>query len=107
MQSLVGPNDLAGTQEAQYNISSSRCDFSTAGIGALSEVSLGFSKVMSLDATFVRGKRDTPLPKLKHHPYDWEVIAATDMIILFYDAESRIGWLLDGATGLLHLSRAW
>ena len=36
-----------------------------------------------------------------------QLIAASEMNTLFYDTDTQKAWLVDGATALLHVSRAW
>jgi hypothetical protein len=98
---------LAGTKEANYNIQRSASELSKAGIGALSNVSISGGKVIQIGASFVRGNKDTPVPIANCRPYEMQILAASDMNVVFYDTESQKSWLFDGVTALLHVTRAW
>ena len=98
---------LAGTKQANYNIQRSASELSKPGIGALAGVSVSGGKGLAFGASFVRGNKDTPIPIANSRPYEMQILAASDMNMAFYDTDSQKCWLFDGATALLHVTRAW
>lgn len=62
-----------------------------------------------MGTTFNIGKKDLA-PALKaseSRVYDHHIGDASNMTVLFYSSLDRRGWLLDGASALVHLARAW
>ena len=105
--SICPANASSGTKQATYDVNRSASELSKAGIGALSNVSISGGKVLTFGASFVRGNKDTPVPIANCRPYEMQLIAASEMNTLFYDTYAQKAWLVDGATALLHVSRAW
>lgn len=62
---------------------------------------------MSVGASISIGIRDKP----EHIKYDDDYLSTLDMIserhFVFYDTKDKMAWLLDGASALLHLLRAF
>jgi hypothetical protein len=56
-------------------------------------------------ASFVRGNQDTPIYLSRGGPYAQEIHFARNMKVILYDVRDRRGWLVDGASALLHLTR--
>ena len=104
---LRDTNVPLGTKGATYNIRRSASELSKPGIGALSNISISGGKVIQFGASFVRGNKDTPVPIANCKPYEMQIMAASEMNVVFYDTDSQKGWLFDAATALLHISRAW
>ncbi|KAK3667545.1 hypothetical protein LTR22_001723 [Elasticomyces elasticus] len=72
----------------------------------LSGVTLNFSKIVGMGATFTLGKQDrgirTSDSGLAYHDL---VNKMTKMHVLLYDYNCKRGWLVDAASALLHLLR--
>lgn len=98
---------IPGAKDANYHVSPSTSELAKPGLCALANVSISGGKIINAGASFVRGNKDTPVSITNSRPYELQVGAASDMHVLFYDTESQKGWLLDGASALLHISRAW
>lgn len=74
-----------------------------------SGLSIGGGKFLTVSTTFAIGKKDLS-PVLASHEgrvYESHIQAAGNMTVLFYSSLDRRGWLVDGATALVHLARAW
>lgn len=98
---------LLGAENASYDgIADSASAFVTPGVG-LASVNLSGGKFITAGLTFVRGQKDTPVYLTGTEPYELQVSAARSMQVALYDTYSRQGWLVDGASALLHISRAW
>ena len=63
--------------------------------------------MIQFGAAFVKGNKDTPVPIANCKPYEMQIMAASEMNVVFYDTETQKGWLLDAATALLHVARVW
>jgi hypothetical protein len=55
--------------------------------------------------SFTRGNKDTPIYLHRGGPYQQEIHSAYNMNVVLYDTEDRRGWLIDGASALLHITR--
>lgn len=97
---------LLGTSVVLYNdIKWSSAEPAGAGL-ALSGATLTAGRFITGGGTFVEGRKDIPL-YLKHDcPYEVEIDHARNLRMVLYDTKDRTGWLVDGASALLHLSRA-
>ncbi|KAK3626899.1 hypothetical protein LTR56_019525 [Elasticomyces elasticus] len=109
MRHFVGWTDFArvltGTADANYNV-----DFAGKPIRAgcaLRDVTVGFSKIMSMSTKLTPGLKDTRLTYSKPERYKWQVEHAEKMRVVFYDVRDKRAFLIDGADAILHLSRAY
>ncbi|KAK5701612.1 hypothetical protein LTR97_004428 [Elasticomyces elasticus] len=96
---------LTGTADANYNI-----DFAGKPIRAgcaLRDVTVGFSKIISMSTKLTPGLKDTRLTYSKPERYKWQVEHAEKMRVVFYDVRDKRAFLIDGADAILHLSRAY
>lgn len=76
-----------------------------AGAGfALDKVTISAGKILNAGAVFTRGTRDTPLNLTGFRTYEEEIYVAERMRVVLYDIKSRRGWLVNGASALLHLA---
>ncbi|KAK3628387.1 hypothetical protein LTR56_018655 [Elasticomyces elasticus] len=98
---------LAGTKVASYDIERSQTDISKPAFATLSCINLTVSKIIGAGATMVRGKKDIPAALSNQRIYEDQVSAASQWNVLLYDTYERRGWLVDGASALVHLSMAW
>lgn len=62
-------------------------------------------KVISAGVGIRKGKKDTPVHLSRSGPYLQEIQFARRIHVVMYDTEYRRGWLVDGASALLHLTR--
>ncbi|KAF2235938.1 hypothetical protein EV356DRAFT_90085 [Viridothelium virens] len=76
----------------------------SAGLAIEQRVNISLSKIGGLSGSFVRGNRDKP-NFFTQSAYLLQVKAARDMYVVLYDTEAWRGWLVDGASALLHLVR--
>ncbi|KAK5724765.1 hypothetical protein LTR15_004813 [Elasticomyces elasticus] len=96
---------LTGTAEANYNV-----DFGGRPIRAgcaLKDVTVGFSKIISMSTKLTPGLKDTRLTYSKPERYKFRVEQAEKMRVVFYDVKAKRAFLVNGADALLHLSRAY
>lgn len=75
------------------------------GVAVEKKLTISVSKLFGTSATFVRGDRDKSLICRKD-PYPGKVNAARRLPVLFYDRATKRGWLVDGASALLHIARS-
>jgi hypothetical protein len=57
-------------------------------------------------ATFTRGSKDIPLALKRTGTYDQEISWAGTLSVVLYDVKAKRGWLVDGASVILHICRA-
>ncbi|KAK4958392.1 hypothetical protein LTR10_004819 [Elasticomyces elasticus] len=96
---------LTGTADANYNV-----DFGGRPIRAgcaLKDVTVGFSKIISMSTKLTPGLKDTRLTYSKPERYKFRVEQAEKMRVVFYDVKAKRAFLVNGADALLHLSRAY
>ena len=101
---------LAGTREAKYDVALSSSKFNTSGFATLKNVNITAGYIVQVGANIAPGKKDTSVTIAEardSRPYEQQMDAASEMFVNFYDTDAQKGWLLDGATALLHLTRAW
>ena len=98
---------VAGTKEANYNIELSAGKFSTPGLATLKNVNITAGYFVQVGANIAPGKKDISVTIADSRPYEQQIDAASEMCVILYDTETQKGWLLDGATALLHLTRGW
>ncbi|RFU26150.1 hypothetical protein B7463_g10188, partial [Scytalidium lignicola] len=71
---------------------------------ALEKVSISGGKIINAGITFARGTKDTPLYLSRSGTYEQEIHHAKGMNVILYDMRDRRGWLIDGASALLHVT---
>ena len=67
---------------------------------------MGFSKTIEMSTKITPGTKDSRLLRPAGGPYARMVGIASQMNVVLYDVKDQRGWLVDGASALLHLSRA-
>jgi hypothetical protein len=68
------------------------------------KLTASLSKFIGVSASALRGNRDKP-EFVKYSGYSMQIQNARNMYILLYDTAAQRGWLVDGASALLHLVR--
>ncbi|TVY32542.1 hypothetical protein LSUB1_G007997 [Lachnellula subtilissima] len=96
----------AGGKETRYeDIDWAGASLASAGF-ACEKASIVAGQFVTGGASFVRGTQDTPIYISRGGgPYAQEVHFARNMKVVLYDTKDRRGWLVDGASALLHLTR--
>jgi hypothetical protein len=95
--------------DAMYHLYPSRSKPVTHYTVTWSSLSINGGKFLTVGTTFNVGRKDLA-PALKSseaRAYDSQIQDASNMTVLLYSTRDRRGWLLDGASALVHLSRAW
>lgn len=67
-------------------------------------MSISAGKIINAGVTFARGVKDTPLYLSRAGAYEQEIHHSGSIYVVLYDAKDRRGWLVDGASALLHLT---
>ncbi|ETS77176.1 hypothetical protein PFICI_11050 [Pestalotiopsis fici W106-1] len=110
MKHVVGwtPNadNLAGTQGGQYQIRLSGLAHSRPLEIELEKLTIGFSKVFAGNVSVKFGWRDRPVHARDEGDGKLNIKHISKHFVVLYDVEDHRGFLLDGATALLHLVRA-
>lgn len=95
-----------GTNDIAYeNIEWAGTPRLSAGLAVEQKLTISASKILGISGSFVRGNRDKP-EYIKQASYTRQVEAARSINVLLYDTATKRGWLVDGASALLHLTRA-
>jgi hypothetical protein len=95
--------------DAMYHLYPSRSKPTTHYTVTWSSLSINGGKFLTVGTTFNIGRKDLA-PALKSseaRAYDSQIQDASNMTVLLYSTRDRRAWLLDGASALVHLSRAW
>ncbi|KAL3468786.1 hypothetical protein BJX99DRAFT_242696 [Aspergillus californicus] len=94
-----------GTPDVEYNqiswAGSKRC---TPGFAVEQRLTISVSKFVGGGASILRGERDKP-EYVQHSAYTVQIDQARRTPIVLYDVAEKRGWLVDGASTLLHLAR--
>ncbi|KAK5676454.1 hypothetical protein LTS10_010754 [Elasticomyces elasticus] len=98
---------MAGSDHITYTTGWSGAKFAKPPFVSMSSMGVSVGKIVGANATFIRGKKDTPSVNNSDRIYMDKVKAAGDWTVVFYDRMSRRAWLSDGTSALLHISRAW
>jgi hypothetical protein len=94
-----------GTADVRYDdIGWTGPNFSSPGC-VLEKVSITAGKFITSGATFARGHKDKPIYLSHGGPYLQEIHFARNINVVLYDIKDRRGWLVDGASALLHIVR--
>lgn len=94
-----------GTKEAAYEIGWTGSNFSSSGC-AFEGTTISLGKFIVGGANFRKGNKDTRINLERSGPYVQELDFARSMHVVLYDTKDRRGWLVDGASALLHLTRS-
>ncbi|TKA61242.1 hypothetical protein B0A55_12217, partial [Friedmanniomyces simplex] len=100
-------DQLAGSNRSGYTTGWSGIKYAKAPFASLGNLNISISKLVGVSTTFVKGKKDIPVALRGNRSYKDKVKSAGDWTAMFYDSLSRRAWLLDSASALLHISRAW
>ncbi|KAK1828992.1 hypothetical protein QBC39DRAFT_357763 [Podospora conica] len=73
---------------------------------AFEKVTISAGKFITVGSTFAFGLKDPPLYFGSGDDYVGMLLNISDRHFVFYDCDDRRAWLVDGASGLLHLLRA-
>ncbi|RYP76199.1 hypothetical protein DL769_003670 [Monosporascus sp. CRB-8-3] len=94
-----------GTEEIEYDkIDWAGAKTCSAGLDIEQKLTISVSKILGGSVSAVRGNRDKP-NYVKHSTYSVQIEHAREIYAVLYDVESQRGWLVDGASALLHLVR--
>ncbi|KAL6825941.1 hypothetical protein J3E69DRAFT_279665 [Trichoderma sp. SZMC 28015] len=95
---------LSGTSDANYEINRSGLPYSHEGC-KMNDISISHGQVIkSSNFRHVTGKRDTPSYILSD--YMFKLVSLSKEYVIFWDVDTKRGWLVNGTTALLHLLRA-
>ncbi|KAK7990034.1 serine/threonine protein kinase [Apiospora arundinis] len=97
--------NFAGTKEAQYKVRKSGLARPYAGF-ALDRINISGGKFLTVGVPIAIGKKDRPARAAKATDYHKQLDWAGKQYMLLYDREDNCGWLVDGLSALLHLTRA-
>ncbi|EXJ76154.1 uncharacterized protein A1O5_00662 [Cladophialophora psammophila CBS 110553] len=94
-----------GTKDVKYEqIDWSGAKQCSPGLAIEQKLTISVSKILGGSMTAVRGNRDKPM-YVKHSGYSIQIKQARKKYVVLYDTEAQRGWLIDGASALLHLVR--
>ncbi|KAG9230363.1 hypothetical protein BJ875DRAFT_158352 [Amylocarpus encephaloides] len=95
-----------GTENVKYEkIDWAGSSFASAGL-AFEKCSVVAGNFINGGASFMKGNQDIPI-HLSHTraPYFLKIHHAGNINVVLYDVKDRRGWMVDGASALLHLTR--
>lgn len=92
----------AGAADACYLIKNSRLP-RPSGQGALSNASLSLGRLITGGTPFSEGRKDV---RLRRNSYIVRMKWISQKYVILWDVEDERGWLVNGASALLHLVRA-
>ncbi|KAI0890573.1 uncharacterized protein GGS22DRAFT_15409 [Annulohypoxylon maeteangense] len=95
---------IVGTAQANYTIEKSRLSRVHSGC-VLEKASVSGGKFVTATASFSLGNRETPV-HISRHGYLNKLQWVSSKYFVFWDEEEKRGWLVDGASALLHILRA-
>ena len=76
----------------------------SAGLAVEQKLTISVSKIIGGSGSVVRGNRDKP-EYVKQCAYSMQIENARNIYVVLYDVAAQRGWLVDGASALLHLVR--
>ncbi|KAK6431355.1 hypothetical protein LTR95_012485 [Oleoguttula sp. CCFEE 5521] len=97
-----------GVESAAYeSIGFAGNRYDSSGL-ALDGVTINMTKILGIGTKFLPGNKDSAvLHAFKGSvPFQRKIAEAANIDMVLYGADDRRAWFLDGASGLLHLSRA-
>ncbi|ETS79658.1 hypothetical protein PFICI_09511 [Pestalotiopsis fici W106-1] len=96
----------AGTRNAKYaDITRSRSETVSGPRFALSGINLSVSKYISGGASFLLSERANSLRLKREGPFERKIYSLSRMYVVLYDDLDHRGWLIDGASAVLHALR--
>ena len=99
-------NQDPGSGKANYSVERSATDAAKPAFATLSAVNITVSKILGAGVTMTRGKKDIPPALAINRVFESQAISAGQWYVIMYDTLGRRAWLLDGASALVHISRA-
>ncbi|KAH7323067.1 hypothetical protein B0I35DRAFT_192717 [Stachybotrys elegans] len=94
-----------GTEDASYDsIDWAGAKQCSAGLAVEQKLTISISRVVGISGSVLRGSRDKP-EYIKQPVYKAQINNARRMYVILYDTDAQRGWLVDGASALLHLVR--
>jgi hypothetical protein len=105
LNTALKPTVSTGTEEVEYG----KIDWAGArkcspGLAVEQKLTISVSKIVGVGGNVLRGNRDKP-EYVQQSAYSMQIENARNINVLFYDVAARRGWLVDGASALLHLVR--
>ncbi|KAK0645260.1 hypothetical protein DIS24_g8055 [Lasiodiplodia hormozganensis] len=95
-----------GTETALYQeIRPAGAPESSTRVASEKKLTISVSKLFGTSDSFVRGQRDKSIIS-SSASYTGQVYAARRIPVLLYDVATKRGWLVDGASALLHIARS-
>ncbi|KAL9086103.1 MAG: hypothetical protein Q9165_007315 [Trypethelium subeluteriae] len=96
-----------GTNDMRYSeidwAGAKKC---SAGFAIEQKIGISVSKIVGLSGNVIRGNRDkSTFISQSETDYEVQINEASSMFVVLYDTEAGRGWLVDGASALLHLVR--
>jgi hypothetical protein len=76
----------------------------SAGYAIEQKLNISVSKIVGGSGSVIRGNRDKP-EYVKQSAYSAQIDNARNIFVLLFDVGTRRGWLMDGASALLHMVR--
>ena len=94
-----------GTEEVGYKeMDWAGAEESSAGLAFEQKLSISVSRIVGLSGNIIRGNRDKP-EFVSQSSYSLQIENARKIHVVLYDNAVQRGWLVDGASALLHLVR--
>lgn len=72
----------------------------------LTNLSITGGKLITAGVTLAKGLKDQPMIVDAEGSFRSEILALKKVYVIFFDDQERRGWLVDGASAILHLLRA-
>jgi hypothetical protein len=95
----------AGAKEGNYSIQRSGYTDRIPGLD-LERLSLSVGNVATVGTSFAIGVKDVPLHLSREGTYVDKIRDIHASFFIFFDTDDRRGWMVNGATALLHIVRA-
>lgn len=96
-----------GTRDISYKVCPSQVRAGELYTASVSNLSIGFSKWGSISFGFSFQRKDLRLKFTEKQVYKRQVAKAGEMTVVFYSSSDKRAWMVDGASALVHLARAW
>lgn len=93
-----------GTDSCSYNIVRSKLPGPHRGC-ILENLSITGGKFINAGVNFSIGNKDKPIHVSSHKGYAKKIKWISKKFVVLWDEEAKRGWLINGATALLHLVR--
>ncbi|KAK8021758.1 purine and uridine phosphorylase [Apiospora arundinis] len=97
--------NFAGTKRAHYKVKKSGLGKPASGL-TLDRINISGGKFLTVGIPIAMGKKDRPVRAAKASDYHKQLDWAENQYVVLYDCDDRCGWLIDGLSALLHLTRA-